>query len=531
MNRILFIIVSIIAVALAVIIVMPGLIPVGAYKSRIETAASEAAGRQVTIGDDLSIRFIPRVAFHVNDLVIANEEGFSDPYLAKVDEADIGVKLAPLFSKRVEIDRFVLTRPDIRLAVSKSGAVNWNLAQADSANAGAQGGGEPRDLKLGDVRIIDGAAHYTDAAAGKNYRAENIDLVMVLNSLAEPLEANGTMIFQGEPAKVDLVLTSLQNMLAKEPANLKLNFTVGKSAAGADLKIETANGVKYSGPVTLDAPDLPAFARLAGTELADAPGFDKLSVKGDLDGGGSSLRLSNAAIKFDDIDAQGSVDLDWSGARPKAGGVLSTDKLDLRPYMPPPSQSAGGFPAWSEAKMDFSSLNNIDANFDISTNSIFVNDLEFGESRIKMAIAGGRMTAEIPELAMYGGQGSGRVVVNARGATPTFAGNFDVGAVKAQPLSKDLFKHDNLLGLGSFKLNFTAAGASQAAIMNSIDGSGGFDLADGALKGVNIAAMARAAAELTQGLNVASLQRAVSEARGPTQTTDFSEFLSDFTIV
>ena len=140
------------------------------------------------------------------------------------------------------------------------------------------------------------------------------------------------------------------------------------------------------------------------------------------------------------------------------------------------------------------------------------------------------MTAEIPELSMYGGQGSGRLVVNARGKTPSFAGNFDLGAVQAQPFANDVLKNDNLLGLGSFKLNFTATGASQAAIMRTVNGSGGFDLADGALKGVNIAGMVRAAGELTQGFNPAALQSAIAQARGPTQQTDFSEFLSEFSI-
>ena len=180
--------------------------------------------------------------------------------------------------------------------------------------------------------------------------------------------------------------------------------------------------------------------------------------------------------------------------------------------------------------MDLASLDNIDADFDISTNAIYVNDLEFGESRLKLTIDAGRMTAEIPELAMYGGQGSGRLVVNARGATPSFAGNFDVDALKAQPFAKDVLKNDNLLGIGAFKLNFTASGASQAAIMRSVSGSGGFDLADGAIKGVNIAGLVRAAGELTQGFNPAALQSAIAEARGPTQQTDFSEFLSDFSI-
>ncbi|WDI30350.1 AsmA family protein [Hyphococcus flavus] len=532
MGRILFFLVALVAVALAVLLFLPGLIPVAAFKDRIETAASNAVGREVTISDNLSFRVFPRTAFHVEELVIANAEGFEGPYLIRVEEADIGVKLIPLLSESVEIDRFVLTRPDINLARNRSGAVNWDLSTASTPEEGeAQSTGSgPRELKLGDVRIVEGAARYQDAAAGKSYAAEDINMSVVLKSLAEPLEMRGDMVFQGEPSKVDIVLTSLADIIDKQPGNLKMNLEIGDATAGADLTVNTGDALSYAGPVTLDAPDLPALAALVGTQLEDAPGFDKLAVKGDIDGGDSSLRLENADITFDEIEAQGVVNLNWAGAKPKATGVLSTERLDLRPYMPPPAESAEGFPAWSEAPMDFSSLRNMDAEFDISTDAIFVNNLEFGESRIKLTVDNGRMTAEIPELSMYGGQGSGRMVVNARGSTPSFAGNFDVGAVQAQPFTQDLMKHDNLLGLGSFKLNFEAAGASQAAIMNSVDGSGGFDLADGALKGVNIAAMVRAVGEFQDGFNPAALQRAVSEARGPSEQTDFSEFLSDFSI-
>src|SRR5690606_33962272 len=129
--------------------------------------------------------------------------------------------------------------------------------------------------------------------------------------------------------------------------------------------------------------------------------FDNLSLKGDVDGGETAMRLDNAAVVFDEIAAQGSLALDWSGARPKASGVLSTETLELRPYMPPPAERPEGCPAWSEAPMDFASLNNSDAGFDITTNAILINDLEFGERRLKLTIDAGRMTAEIPELSMY----------------------------------------------------------------------------------------------------------------------------------
>ncbi len=535
MSRLFFFLVSIVAVILAVAVFAPGLIPTAAFKPRIEAAASTAIGREVTIGDELSFRLLPRAAFHVEALTIANAEGFNGDYLMRVAEADIGVNLFKLLTNAVEVDRFVLTEPEINLARKADGSVNWNFASedvdaGDSDAGGSEGARAPRDLHLGDVRIVDGRAHYSDAAAAKTYSAEDINLNIFLKSLKEPLEVDGRMIFQGEPTTVDMVLTTLADTIAGEPSNLKLDVTIGATKAGADLKIETGETLRYSGPVDVDAPDLPSFAALIGTQLADAPGFDRLSLSGEVDGGDNALRLSDAHIGFDEIKAEGVFNLDWSATKPKASGVLSTDKLDLRPYMPPPTTSSEGFPEWSTAKMDFTSLRNIDADFDISANTIFLNDLEIGESRLKLRIDNGRMTTDIPELAMYGGQGSGRLVVNARGAAPSFSGNLDMSAVNTQPMSLDLLKHDNLLGLGSLKFDFSATGASQAAIMSSLDGDGGFDIANGALKGVNIAKIVRAATALQQGFNPEALTTAVSAARGADETTDFSEFLSNFKI-
>ena len=533
MSRIIFFALALIGVLLAVLVLAPGVIPTETYKPRIEAAATAALGREVSIGNDLSIRIFPKTAFRVSDLTIANAEGFEGDTLARVKRANVGVKLFPLLSGSVEVDQFVLTEPAINLIRKADGSVNWNLAAGvdEQPTDDTTSASQPRDLRLGDVRIVDGRAAYKDETAGRTFAAEDIDVSILLTSLKAPLEVDGAMIFQGEPTKIDIILTDLATLMAGDAANLKLDVTVGETTAGADLSVVSGETLSYTGPIDFKAPDLPAFAALAGAALADAPGFDSLALAGDVDGGATEMRLNGANIGFDEIDAQGSMTLNWSAEKPRASGVLSTELLDLRPYMPAPSTSAEGFPEWSTAKMDFTGLRNIDADFDISADEILLNDLKIGESRLKLSVENGRMTADIPELAMYGGQGSGRIVVNARGSTPSFAGNFDMDAVNAQPLSLDLMKHDNLLGLGAFKLDFTASGDSQAAIMSSIDGAGGFDLSNGALKGVNIAKLAQAANSLRSGgINPAALANAVSTARGPREETDFSTFLSNFSI-
>lgn len=531
MGRFIAALVALVVLLAAIVLLAPNLIPAKAYKAQIETAATKALGRQVTLGDKISFKILPQPAFSVSDLVIANAPGFEGDYLAKVERADIGVKLMPLFAKHVEISRFILTRPDLILQKAADGSVNWNLA-ASGAPKDGDGAAPVNELSLGDVRFIDGRAVYTDGQAKKTYKIEAIDATAHLASLSEPLEINGTMNFQGAPSTLDLVLTNLSDILAKKESNLKFDAKVGEAAIGADLKLAAGEALGYSGPVSLDAPNLPALASLFDVKLEEAPGFDRLSVTGNAEGSPQAINLNSANIKFDDIDADGDLNLDWSGAKPKATGALATDSLDLRPYMPPPTTGAQGFPAWSTAKMDFSSLRNIDADLDISAGKVFLNELEAGESRMNLKIAGGRMTASIPQLGFYGGGGSGTLVVDATKAAPAIAGKFSMNSVEAQPFTIDLMKMDKLLGLGGFNLEFNATGSSQAAIMQSLDGKGGFDLNDGALKGVNIVKLASAVAKLYEGglTNPTALTTAITEAQRPDEKTDFSKFLSNFTI-
>lgn len=526
---------ALVVVLAAIIVLAPNLIPARSYKPTIESAASKALGRTVTFGDQISFKIFPRTAFSVEDLTIANADGFDGDHLAKVAKADIGINLVSFLSSRtVKIEKFILIEPDLNFQKKADGSANWTLknqppVQDDNNPSDAS---IPGDISLGDVRITSGRAIFSDAEAAKTYTAENINVAVKLHSMAEPLEVKGDLVFQGAPTTVDLIVTTLADISAKKPANMKLDARIGDAAIGADLSLAGGETLAYKGPVKIAAPDLPALAALFDVALEAAPGFDKLSASGQANGTQNTIALNGATINFDEIDATGDFALNWGGSKPKATGTLNVGALDLRPYMPPPAEMAAEFPAWSDARIDFSSLKNLDADLNIRATQVFLNDIKVGESQMRVTIENARMVAEIPRLSLYGGGGSGRLVVNARGATPSFAGNFNTTSVQAEPFAVDVLKNDRLLGVGGLRFEFAAAGVSQAAIMGSLDGKGGFDLNDGALKGVNLANMARAVSTLQEGglTNPGAIAGAVAQARQPGEQTDFSKFLAQFVI-
>jgi len=289
---------TLVAVAIALVLVVPQLIPVSTYKSTLEKQASEKLGRAVTIGDDLGIKIFPATAFKVTALQIANPDGFSSPYLMRVEKAEIGVKLLKLLSRDVEITKFVLTEPSINLEKTKSGAVNWEFASeaaTDPENVadGASASDVVNDIRLGDVRIINGAATYADNMAGQTYKLDAINVDVGLDSLEKPLTAKGTLNFQGAPSRLDLVMTTPGEYLRGETTDVKFSLDLGDTSAGGDLDLTPGEkAISLAGTVNLDAPDLPALVALMGSPLPETPGFDNLSVKGSLGGNTDRLKLN-----------------------------------------------------------------------------------------------------------------------------------------------------------------------------------------------------------------------------------------------
>jgi len=66
--------------------------------------------------------------------------------------------------------------------------------------------------------------------------------------------------------------------------------------------------------------------------------------------------------------------------------------------------------------------------------------------------------------------------------------------------------------------------------MRTLDGKGGFDVIDGALKGINLAKLARTAASFQQGIDPVAVTSAIATVQGTDEATDFSTFLSNFTM-
>ncbi|WP_300542269.1 AsmA family protein [Maricaulis sp.] len=527
---------------------LPAVIPASAYRDRVETAASDALSREVSLAGDVRLTLLPRVEVRASDVAIANAEGFGAEPFAEMTEMRVGVRLIPLLSRRVEITEFVLVEPTIRLE-QRGGANNWTFASDGTAAAPASSGtgfvrrpgALPIEASFGDVRIENAAIHYSDGTRTRSITG--LDVAVQLPSLDERTMIDGTLSADGEAMSFNAELGSVRDFFEGRATPLALSLGGNLLDVRFDGEVPASEGIELAGGFSADIPSIRALAAFAGADLPPGDRLRRFSARGQIAGRPDRLSLTAQSIRLDDIAGSGNLTATLGGARPRLTGRLDLPALDVTPYLPEPAGQpaggGGGVPPWSEAPIDLAGLGIVDANLDLAVGTLQFRDITVTDAALNVLIENARLTATLQRFTLYEGQGNVTVVANARSATPSYSLQASLSGLDALPFLEAAAGFERLAGTGTMGLNFTASGASQAAIMRSLDGSGNFNFADGAIVGINIAQTIRNVSGFldsrqsggTQGETDTSESDSERASVGETQTTDFTSLGGTFNIV
>ena len=565
MKKLIIGVVVVIVVIVAALIVVPFFIPVDTYKGKVIALVKDETGRDLRIDGPISFSLLPSIALEANNVSFSNPPGASTPNMMQLKTLDVKLKLAPLLHGAIAVDEFKLVDPTIDLEVDKAGRPNWTFeapakpgaAPAPAAPAqpppaaqppataqapAASSGGELSSLSLGDVSIVNGQATYLDQRDGQKQVVSEVNMQLSLPSLAGPFNAKGSAVWNGEKVSLTLAMdnpgklqTGGSSAVGITIASSPLNFDFKGNATGATL-------AKLTGITNVAVPSVRGLAKWVGSTFsAPGTGFGALSIKGNFDKEGSKIAFTDASLSLDQINATGALTLDTSGARPHLTGRLDADKLDVNPYLPPetpagsaapsapaaapgaakpapaPAASSGGN-GWSDAPLDLSPLKAADVDFDVSANSILYRKIQIGKSALATHLKDGRFEADLSDMELYQGKGTGKVVADGSQATPAIAATFNLSGVAVQPLARDAANFERLTGTGAVTLDVTGRGASERAIIGALNGKGSFDLANGKIEGVNLIAFMK---------NVAS---SVGGGVGGSNETDFGSLTGTYTI-
>ncbi|TFV68802.1 AsmA family protein [Bradyrhizobium frederickii] len=458
----------------AVIIVIATLlvigIPSGFLTSTIASRVENATGYRLSIDGTTKISLWPALNVTLNDLTLADPRDRSGITRLTVDSVQAEMSLSSLWSGRPEISELIVTHP----------VLYQPLLRERLPNAGSSS--KPPTLN------VDGAT---------------IDRVKV---------TDGEVAFSRLRDRVDGRISAI-NADAIVGRDRRVNVTGTARVGDHPTKFD----VKATAPASpADRPTVPVDFAI------DMPDVLKSQLTGH-----AEMRLSGDVVMINGVNGRlgDGVFNGWASVDIASKPLVKVD-LDFQRLAIPLAKSpqgAAGQP-WSNAPIDVSGLNYVDAQVRISANEAVIGDARIAPLALDAKLAGGVLKAGTANLGAYGGQVSGEVILDATTGAPSFAMHSDLVGVRALPLLQGLAEFDRIDGKLQAKLALRSAGTSQRALMANMQGTAFVNFQDGAIRGINVAQMIRS---LTTG-TLSGWQD--SQSPSQEQSTDLSQLSASFRI-
>ncbi|MEJ2165407.1 MAG: AsmA family protein [Desulfobacterales bacterium] len=531
-----------VVVLIAALLLIPMFINVQQYKPLLETKVSEATGRPFSVGGDLHLSLFPRAGISFSDLHLGNPPGFSEKEFVTVKSFEVRIKLLPLLSKDVQIESFVLNTPHIVLVKNKNGRSNWEQPQQPAKDTPAKKeektppGGAPglnipiKALSVGNLSINNGSAIYIDHAAETRREISDLNLKLADVSKEKPIQMtfsarvdqkpislNGAIGplgqgFQAPNIPVDLSLNALKKLALRLKGSLQ-NPLINP---GVDVDIEVSEfsprelvadlgqefPIKTSDPKALSSVALKTHVKADARRAVISNGTMQLDQ--------SNLTFSATAVEF---------------SRPNLKFDLALDQIDLDRYLPPPSEQQPPEKTSAPAKpggqrIDYTPLRRLILDGRAKIGNLTVSKARVQDVSLQIKAKDGIINLDPMQLKMYQGSADGKAVLNVAGNAPKSDLNLKINGVQVNPFLKDVLDKDFLEGRTNADIQLSTIGDQPDQIKKTLNGKGDLVFNDGAIVGIDLAAMAR-----NIGSAFGLAQKSETRPR-----TDFTQLSMPFTI-
>ncbi|MBR0869605.1 AsmA family protein [Bradyrhizobium tropiciagri] len=429
--------------AVAVIIALLVLvgIPSGFLTSAITARVERATGYKLVVNGGARIALGPTVSITLRDVVLQDpaEREANNRFAADSVEAEL--TLSSLWSGQPDITDLVITRPVVNLPLQRERTRDHNPPAKSSSGAGG--------VTIRHVGVSD-----------------------------------GTIIFSNIRDRIERRIEAL-NADATFGDDRKIVVTGNARAGDQPLKLEIR---ATAPPPPLERQNVPAEINI------DAPGLLPAALKAN-----AEVRLNGTVVMFNGVSGTlgdggftGWASVDLASNKPLVKLDLDFQRIALAgPSRPDSTGQAQGTNTWSNATIDLTGLNYVDAQARISASEVVIGDGRFAPAAIDATLNSGVLKSRLTNLGAYEGTANGDLSIDVTAADPTYALQLDLAGVRALPVLKNLAAFDKLDGKMQAKISLHAQGTSERAIVGNLGGTAFAVFQDGKILGLNVAQMIR----------------------------------------
>lgn len=443
-------------------------------------------------------------ANYLGQLTLADEPELDGSYsvsaralqnLADLAGIDIGYNLALLGNVRAEGG---LSGPLSALRVTFDRAT----IDGDGLDASYTG-----DLTLGETLILGGTVTADTANLPgwlRDFGVETPSSMDVLEELSLSATLNGP---------VDALSIS-EIDVSQSGSMLDASYTGAVSLEGQG---------RIDGEVTASSDDLRTLLATVGVEMAPGETLERFDVSGNLSGALNRIVIGDLNASLDDVSGSGGLTFDLSGEQPSISGALETGVLDLSPFLGEGGGESGeGDTGWSDAELNLEGLNAIDTNIGLKADEIIIGDITLAAADLMATLDDGDFNATITSMNAFGGTWAGTFGLDASQATPALDINLTGQTIQLETALMTFAGLDSLSGIGELGIDLQSTGNSPKELVAGLVGTMDTNIANGAMKGLNIGQLVRSQEAIVAALAARTLNLQLE----PEAETDFTSMLA-----
>ena len=264
----------VIVLLVVLMILLPFLIDLNQYQPQYRPIIEDALNRKIEL-KDIRLTIVPRIGVRIAGFAVLDDPSFNSSPFASLTSLEVGVKLRPLLSKRVEVEEITLRNPLITVIKSRDGILNTSTLGkkgAPKAEGAAPAPEAPATegplrilalLAVDRVSITGGKLTYRDLSAAKptEYVLQDLEFLIKNVGLGKTPSLHAATLVQplNFPIKVDGTFGPLKETPDIETMDLaialgKTIFAVKGSAVGGDANLTITSQVINSADLPLTLP-------------------------------------------------------------------------------------------------------------------------------------------------------------------------------------------------------------------------------------------------------------------------------------
>jgi AsmA protein len=458
----LFIVIALLVVGL---LSLPFLVDLASYQDQYKPLIEDALNRKIEL-QGIGLRIWPRIGARIIGFRVMDDPSFSAGPFASLSSLDVGVKLLPLLSKRVEIEEISLRDPLITVIKNKDGVTNLSTLGPRSATPAApekpqtQQGDSLQALALlaVDRLSIDGATLiYRDLSAASKVEYQIQDLTLLLTSVHLGETPTVHLDATVQPYKLPVTLDGRFGPLAQTLDIQGYDFIAGIGKIAIGVKGALMGGkldATLSAP-SINSADLPiALPLTKPVEIKDLRIVAHAPYP--LKQGASAMELADVTDLGLKIQAGG------SGLEVKGTMLGGHAKM----VMTSPSVNTADLPVDTGLKKPVE-LKNLEVNADLKGQDARLSNLSFQ---------------------LFNGDAKAQGGMSLGSSSPPFNGKVLIRGIQLRPVLEALSPESKISMSGTAAADIAVAGRgfSLPDLTKALEGPGHVEIKEGKIEGVNL---------------------------------------------